>query len=492
MNNNDSSQLKSKLCKLAETYFQRLSAFKELSLLSLKTKQDKKVFKIIAPLIKNSELEFRTTGCFEHPFREVSQYNVLYLQISNNCLKDALYNSIMIKCIIEFITLKKEIEVFPAIVLGGGTRCSTYVCLGVWGSRQVCIKFIFNFVCDERKKNRLEDWFEQETKIIKNLRNKNLLVHLLDIKLSNCKILITNLYPFGNLDSLFCSLKNGNTLKQNNYMMLKQGLTPFGSKISPFTLAYFLKQIFEVVSFIHKRGLIHRDIKPANLFVDSNYTIGLGDFQLCISNKGKELLKLVNQGTYNFCGSDAYLRHIVPEKAYLLDINQMAKSIFYLYFDCEYLKQIPELKSQCKITFDCKSLITEDGLYHDSIGLRNIIKSGSLITYSSKESSQFSIIQKSTAFIKQLCEFIHDHINPIISTSDSCQETRETSYLNIHSGLKFSLLTILSQKRLTNEMKHLYVTHHIQEINVKPNIMLSEKRLNRKFLIELQKKMYYM
>ena len=45
-------------------------------------------------------------------------------------------------------------------------------------------------------------------------------------------------------------------------------------------IRYFLGQILDGVSYLHKNSIIHRDLKLGNLFINENMLVKIGDFGL--------------------------------------------------------------------------------------------------------------------------------------------------------------------------------------------------------------------
>ena len=49
-------------------------------------------------------------------------------------------------------------------------------------------------------------------------------------------------------------------------------------RLSDLDARFFLRQVFEALSYMHSLGIVHRDLKPENLFFTENGAIKIGDF----------------------------------------------------------------------------------------------------------------------------------------------------------------------------------------------------------------------
>lgn len=69
-------------------------------------------------------------------------------------------------------------------------------------------------------------------------------------------------------------------------------------------MQYFLLQIIDAVSYLHKRCIIHRDLKLGNIFLDENLEVKVGDLGLAAQ------LNEPNERKKTMCGTPNY---IAPE-----------------------------------------------------------------------------------------------------------------------------------------------------------------------------------
>ena len=66
-------------------------------------------------------------------------------------------------------------------------------------------------------------------------------------------------------------------------------------------MQYFLLQIIDAVSYLHKRCIIHRDLKLGNIFLDENLEVKVGDLGLAAQ------LNEPNERKKTMCGTPNYI-----------------------------------------------------------------------------------------------------------------------------------------------------------------------------------------
>lgn len=83
--------------------------------------------------------------------------------------------------------------------------------------------------------------------------------------------------------------------------------------MSEFAASQIIKQLLEVVSYLHEVGIMHRDIKPENILLDDNSDIPLiklADFGLSKLATPKDIQKLA-------CGTLGYVApEVLTQKGY--------------------------------------------------------------------------------------------------------------------------------------------------------------------------------
>ena len=97
------------------------------------------------------------------------------------------------------------------------------------------------------------------------------------------------------------------------------------------------------LDYIHKKGIIHRDIKPSNLFLDDDFNIKIGDFNISavIDEESAKNFTLDEeeiedlQNNYTQLGSGGYVApEVIRKKNYgqKADIFSMGKSFYELCY----------------------------------------------------------------------------------------------------------------------------------------------------------------
>lgn len=417
------------------------------------------------------------------------------------------FRALLIKHDIMYLyTLNKSIIVCPNICLGSSE--STTVLLGIWNTRQISIKFVHLV---DLEKPKIDDpkisWFNKETQTIKQLKHKNLILYLTHNKLKYTAMIATNLFPFNDLELLISNIKKSVIYKENGYKLkqIRSQLTT----VSHLTMIYFTNQIIDALNYIHNRKIVHRDLKPSNIFLDSNYIIGLADFQLAIPpiQIKNEIIDLKCEGTSYFCGSDFYLKSIRINHIKMLDYHQLARTIFHMQVDIKSYRDVPCLENLCQFTihnFKGENSKLKEIIKLDYKQLKLLLNAGVFQTemfeylnqiekkFIKKDENLIADIQIELAKkIKKKKKILADRL--FIKTKDeydisSAKYIADLSEVNPSSRkINGEFSNLLSDKHTANYIKHVYNSHLCPEANVKSKVHINDKRMNRKFIIELQK-----
>ena len=110
-----------------------------------------------------------------------------------------------------------------------------------------------------------QKYYENEINILKGLKHKNI-----------CKCY--NVFPDGDYQYFIMDYM-GNGDLDNYYKAMKS----LNININEEKLWDIYFQCMEGLKFIHDSGLIHRDIKPPNLFVDDQFQVKIGDFNVSVA-----------------------------------------------------------------------------------------------------------------------------------------------------------------------------------------------------------------
>lgn len=76
--------------------------------------------------------------------------------------------------------------------------------------------------------------------------------------------------------------------------------------VSESVAAWYITQLCEVLSIIHKAGLIHRDIKPSNVMVTSDDKLYLIDFDIARSHKANQASDTELLGTQGYAAPEQF------------------------------------------------------------------------------------------------------------------------------------------------------------------------------------------
>jgi eukaryotic-like serine/threonine-protein kinase len=151
-------------------------------------------------------------------------------------------------------------------VLGQGGFGITYLARDL-NSRQVAIKTLNDAIQNDPNFPKLHDDFQKEAKRLYQCAHPNI-VKIYDLFLEE------NLFlgVFSNGKPLLCMVME--YIRGNNLWEVVEtcGALPEAKALK------YIKQVCEVLKFIHTKNILHRDIKPNNIMVKSNETIVLIDF----------------------------------------------------------------------------------------------------------------------------------------------------------------------------------------------------------------------
>lgn len=371
---------------------------------------------------------------------------------NNNIVKIELSTAVL-----EFYQAFKLVEVYLHIKLGQTKK--TTVCLGDWIShkKQIAVKIV--------NKSSSFCYCMNEVEISKLITHKNLIKFLGEFNLESSYIFLHNLCPYGDVELLVNKLRSGLMYSENHYRLLNlktKGILKCNLLNLSFSLIYFLfRQIFEASDYLHKRGVVHRDIKLSNIMIESSSVLQLSDLELSLNLKnknGNDKMKIERHGTTAYMGSDRMIDSIRINQGYLLDYMLLGKTAFFMLYDPKKLK---DLESKMPIT----------------LGKRN---ANSSIEYEEDNSEFQSFVQNEQK--NATCQYKKEILEMIWAFTATELEERE-----------FRIKKFDMRKRLANNNERSKFINHIQNShscfysNNRNSIILSEKRNNRKLIIELQK-----
>lgn len=199
--------------------------------------------------------------------------NALSLLLIDSCKDKQLYADISVPNFSELDIWdidKKDLIIQEELGRGNFGR----VCKGKWKKIDVAIKILKKPKLDKEKKEAAKDSFEQESAIMKKLRNKHL-VRLYGVSKNSDgdNMMVMELME----GSLQTYLDHGRLLKQEKI----EGQTVNCLDLVKFM--HIIKDISSGMTYIEKEKYVHRDLRTDNILIkkhNETYVVKIGDFGL--------------------------------------------------------------------------------------------------------------------------------------------------------------------------------------------------------------------
>jgi serine/threonine protein kinase len=175
---------------------------------------------------------------------------------------------------------------------------------------------------------------KEEIIVTSNLKNRNCIKYIAMFELEHSMSLVMEYANNGDLssltsmfykDNLFYNNLPGNTLATNWFKFMSENF-----------IRFFIKQIINSLSYLHKMDMVHRDLKLNNLLITRDLTLKLSDFALAaqVPRKGEFILK--ESGTLIYMPPESFnpnTRCIDCNDAYKADYYALGVILYKMLFN---------------------------------------------------------------------------------------------------------------------------------------------------------------
>ena len=212
-----------------------------------------------------------------------------------------------------------------------GKGASGVVYKGIYkkSKKPVAIKVFIKEKHKEKREEKENLKLSQEISLSKNLHNKNVIE--IYAYFNDEKKIDYSVQEYGKYGDMIYFLKT----------LLKR------ATFSETSLNYFVKQILEGLSYIHRCKIVHMDIKPDNILIDGLLVTKIIDFSVsCPYSKfnSEDLVKFPFVGTPKFMAPEIVNRtHMRIKEAEKIDIYSLGVTIYYLFYG-KYPYKLYEVK----------------------------------------------------------------------------------------------------------------------------------------------------